>query len=184
MTKLTPKAVAYIAKEEGMVREAYKDSIGVWTWGLGVTNMSGHEVYPRYKDAPQPLEKCIEVSVWLMERKYLPPVLKAFHDLPLKEHELAGALSFNWNTGAIGKASWVGLFLDGKLEQARASFLSWKNPASIIPRRQREAALFFDGQWPDDMRATIWNVAKPSYTPRGSKAVDIMPMLEQAMGGT
>lgn len=41
--KLTPRIVAAIAHEEGLVLEAYRDSVGVWTWALGVTNASGHE---------------------------------------------------------------------------------------------------------------------------------------------
>lgn len=181
--KLTPKAVAYIAHEEGLVPEAYKDSEGIWTWALGVTNASGHQVHPRYKDNPQPLQKCVEVSVWLLENKYLPAVNRAFAGVKLTENQLAGALAFHWNTGAIERADWVRLWRLGAIKSAREAFMNWRKPASIIPRRERERDLFFDGKWPADMRVPVWKVAKPSYQPVGGRPVDILPMLEQVMGG-
>jgi len=180
--KLTPRIVAAVAHEEGLVLEAYKDSVGVWTWSLGVTNASGHQVHPRYLNKPTTVERALEVSIWLLENRYLPTVQKAFDGHRLKEHEIAGALSFHWNTGAIGRASWVKAWTAGRIEDARKGYLDWNKPAAIIPRRKRDAALFFDGVWPD-LRTPIWRVAKPSYRPVGGKPTDILPMLEQMMGG-
>jgi len=180
--KLTPRIVAAVAHEEGLVLEAYKDSVGVWTWALGVTNASGHQVHPRYLNKPTTVERALEVSIWLLENRYLPTVQKAFDGHRLKEHEIAGALSFHWNTGAIGRASWVKTWKAGRIDDARKGYLDWNKPAAIIPRRKRDAALFFDGVWPD-LRTPIWKVAKPSYRPVGGKPMDILPMLEQMMGG-
>lgn len=181
--KLTPKIIAAIAHEEGLVLEAYKDSVGVWTWALGVTGESGHQVFPRYVDKPSTVEKALEVSIWLLENRYMPTVRKAFDGYDLNEHQLAGALAFHWNTGAIARASWVKYWKAGLPDKACSAYLSWAKPASIVPRRKRDAALFFDGVWPADMRATIWNVAKPSYHPKGGRLVDILPMLQAIMGG-
>lgn len=180
--KLTPKIVAAVAHEEGLVLEAYKDSVGIWTAFLGVTNASGHQVYPRYLDKPVSVERALEVSVWLLENKYLPAVRRAFAGRSLKENEIAGALTFHWNTGAIEKASWVKSYLAGDMADARKRYLDWNKPASIIPRRKRDAALFFDDVWPD-LRVPIWNVAKPSYKPVGGRPMDILPILQQIMGG-
>jgi lysozyme len=44
----------------------------------GITQASGHAVFPRYKDNPQPLERCLAVFLWLLRTKYLPAVLAAF----------------------------------------------------------------------------------------------------------
>jgi len=180
--KLTPRIVAAVAHEEGLVLEAYKDSVGVWTWALGVTNASGHQVHPRYLNKPTTVERALEVSIWLLENRYLPTVQKAFDGHRLKEHEIAGALSFHWNTGAIGKASWVKAWTAGRIDDACKGYLDWNKPAAIIPRRKRDAAMFFDGVWPD-LRTPIWRVAKPSYRPVGGKPTDILPVLEQMMGG-
>jgi lysozyme len=181
--KLTPRIVAYIAHEEGLVPEAYLDSVGVWTWALGVTNESGHLVYPRYLDKPQPLEDCLKVSVWLMERKYLPPVARAFHGFDLAEHQIAAALSFHWNTGAIERADWVERWRNGDKAEARIDFMNYRKPPSIIPRRTRERNLFFDAAWPGDMRCPVWRVNK-AHKPVGGRPADIMGMLQQIMGGS
>lgn len=180
---LTPRVVAFAAGEEGLVREAYRDSEGVWTWALGVTNASGHLVFPRYRDNPQPLETCVEISIWLMRKRYLPLVAAAFQGHVLSEHQLAAALSFNWNTGAIARASWVKSFVAGDIAKARAEFMQWRNPASIVERRRRECALFFDGKWPAKLgRVPVWRVAKPSYKPKGSIPVELLPMITQVLG--
>lgn len=179
---LTPRIVAAVAREEGLVLEAYKDSVGVWTWALGVTNASGHSVYPRYLDNPTSIEKALEVSIWLLRERYLPTVQRAFDGCRLKEHEIAGALSFHWNTGAIGRASWVKHWKAGMTDKARAAYADWRKPASIGPRRDRDAALFFDGEW-GKLLVPVYPVAKPSYSPsfRRGQLVDLLPMIEKVM---
>lgn len=177
--KLTPKAAALVAAKEGLVREAYRDSRGIWTWALGVTNASGHLVHPRYLDNPQTIERCIEVSLWLMENKYLPAVARAFAGRDLTEAQLAAALSFHWNTGAILTARWVKLWLAGEVAQARRAFMEWNKPAEIIGRRQQECDLFFDGKWPS-LVCPVYPVRKPGYTPHWGKAerIDLLPIIE------
>lgn len=178
--KLTPRVVAYIASEEGLVDEAYKDSKGIWTWALGVTNVSSHEVYPRYLDKPQPLEKCLEISIWLLENHYLPGVEAAFPAAGLSEAQLAGALSFHWNCGSIKRAEWVKAWNKGQTGKAQLLFDNWKEPAS---RRKREKNLFFRGIWPSDLNAPVYEVRKPQYTPYKPRSVNLLPILESMMGG-
>jgi len=180
-TDITPRMVLELIEHEGIVLEAYKDSVGVWTWGLGVTNASGHQVHPRYKDKPQSLAHCLAVTVWLLRTKYLPAVLAAFEGHPLAEHELAAALSFHWNTGAIGRAGWVASVHAGRTEEAKAKFMDWRKPAEIISRRKAERDLFFDGKWTSDGVVPVYSVAKPSYAPRGAKMIDISAALMEAM---
>jgi len=50
---LSKKVMLEVISHEGIVPEAYKDSKGIWTWGIGVTSASGHKVFPRYVDNPQ-----------------------------------------------------------------------------------------------------------------------------------
>jgi GH24 family phage-related lysozyme (muramidase) len=147
MTKsdITPRVALEIAAHEGMVRQAYRDSVGVLTWGVGVTNASGHRV-DRYIGKPQPMSRCLEVWIWLLER-YADDVREAFRGIELNEAEFAAALSFHWNTGAIHRASWVPLFRAGHYIAARKKFLEWRKPPEILKRRRAEAALLFDGQW-------------------------------------
>ena len=62
MRTLTPRIVGEILQHEGLAREAYRDSVGVWTWSVGITDASGHKV-ARYRDNPQTIERCLEVFV-------------------------------------------------------------------------------------------------------------------------
>jgi len=184
MKNLSLHVVQYTASLEGMVQEMYLDSEGVATWALGVTNKSGHQVNPRYKDNPQPLQKCCDVSVWLMREAYLPSVLRAFKGYDLNEAELAAALSFQWNTGSIEKTEWVSLVKHGQREAAK-KFLKthYLNNGTLTSRRASEAALFFDEVWPHSMLVPIYPVRKPSYAPNFAKGrlVDLTREITEAL---
>jgi len=177
---LTNKILLELVCHEGIVLEAYKDSKGIWTWGVGVTNKSGHGVL-RYKDRPQSLKRVIEIYKWLLEAKYLPDVLEAFSGRDLTEEQLAAALSFHYNTGAIEKASWVKSFMLGNPDKAYVEIMNWRSPPEIIPRRKAERDLFFKGEWSNDGMATVYTkVRKPSYTPvwKSAERIDISKELE------
>jgi len=171
---LTQKIVLEILEHEAIVPEAYRDSQKIWTWGVGVTSRSGHDV-DRYIDNPQEIKRCLEIYIWLLNQNYLPAVIEAFRNRPLNEHQLGAALSFHYNTGSIHKATWVTEFCAGEDEKSRASFMNWCKPKEIIPRRKKECALFFDGIWTSDGLVTVYDVAKPTYTPKWSstRQVDV-----------
>ena len=162
---LTARVALEIIGHEAIVLEAYKDSEGVWTWGIGVTNASGHLVFPRYKDNPQTVEHVIEVYLWLLRARYIPDVIKAFGSFVLTEAQFAAALSFHYNTGAILKADWVKQVKAGDMEGARLAIMNYRRPATIIGRREKERDLFFDGKWSQTGHAIVYPVRKPSYTP-------------------
>lgn len=173
MHSLTPRIALELLAHEGLVREAYRDSQGIWTWSVGITNASGHRVHPRYQDKPQPIEHCLGVFLWLLRTRYLPPVVAAFGCHEPSEHELGAALSFHYNTGAILRADWCRQFVARDPERARAAFLNWAKPVEVLPRRRRERDLFFDGTWSGDGTVLLYEVAKPSYRPVRGRRVDI-----------
>ena len=177
MRTLTPRILGEILQHEGLAREAYRDSVGVWTWSVGITDASGHKV-ARYRDNPQTIERCLEVFVWLLETRYLPAVLAAFGPFEPEEQQLAGALSFHYNTGAIGRASWLKRFLDGETEAASKAILDWRKPPEILPRRRRERDLFFDAKWSGDGRVAVYAVSKPGYRPVRPKRVGVDALLD------
>ncbi len=166
---ITPRTALEIASHEAVIRQAYKDSVGVWTWSVGLTNASGHNV-ERYIDNPQPMQKCIEVFQWALER-YADDVREALGD-DLTEEQFAAALSFHWNTGAIGRASWVDHFNAGNIEAAKNAFMAWRKPPEIIPRRQAECDLFFDGTWSNKGTLPEYTRLRSNYTPDWSSRVE------------
>lgn len=181
---LTERTLLEVAEHEGLVLEAYRCSAGVLTWGFGVTNASGHHV-DRYIGQPSTVERAVEVYEWLLRTKYLPEVLKAFGRRELSEAQIAAALSFHWNTGAIGRADWVRHWIGGDRAAARASFMNYSRPREIIPRRQAERNLFFDGKWTFDGLVTIYervNRREPRNPVWSSaRQIDIRPHVRAAL---
>lgn len=175
---VTLREALFTASKEDLVRQAYKDSVGVWTWGFGVTSASGHKV-ERYIDDIQTYERCCEVYVWLLQ-KYLDDVLDVFEGYDLQPHVRAAALSFHWNTGKIRSASWVRHWKTGEMARAKSSFLQWQIPKEVAPRRKAEADLLFNAKWPkgledannigDFMVAEYTRVHPKSYSPVWSSA--------------
>lgn len=185
MTELTVKTVLYVASKEGMVQEMYYDNANPprKTWALGVTDESGHLV-GRYKDNPQTLQKCCDVSIWLMKNSYLKDVLKAFGTHQLTEAQLAAILSWHWNTGRILNTDLVGLIKTGKLKEAEKFWRTkYTNGGVLQSRRDSEANLFFKGVWPSSLLVPIYPVNKPSYTPAWGKAklVDLTKEITEAL---
>lgn len=182
--KITPKMALEVATHEAIVRQAYKDSVGKWTWSVGLTNASGHDVV-QYIDKPQSMRHCLNVFTAVLHR-YANEVEEAFDGYTLSEHEAAAALSFHWNTGAIKKASWVKHVVAGNFERARAKFMLYRRPSEIIPRRQKERDLFFAGTWSQDGAILEYTQLTKRYTPRWSSAqrVDIRQALTMLLEDT
>lgn len=180
---ITVKGAIELASEEAILLQAYKDSKRIWTWSVGITSASGHNV-ERYIDRPSTLDEALEVWVWLMQTKYVPDVLKAFEGYELKQHEFDAALSFHWNTGRIKTASWVGMVKAGKREDAKAAFMWFDQPKEIVPRRKRERDLFFDGIYHGDGKISLIQRVSKSYQPiwSSAKKIDITEQLQKLLG--
>jgi len=63
-----------------------------------------------------------------------------------------GAVSFDFNTGAIHRASWVKAYRAGNSTAARQSLMQWtkaggRTVAGLVRRREAEARLIFDGAY-------------------------------------
>jgi GH24 family phage-related lysozyme (muramidase) len=156
--QVTPRMVAFIGRFEGLVLEPYLDSGDVLTWGLGVTMASGHDIH-QYAGKPSTVERAIEVATDLMQRRYMPDVEAAFRGRRMTEGQVAAALSFHWNTGAILRTKWVPLFMQGDMPAAE-HFLRhhYANLPALADRRAAEADLFFHGKWPANMRIPVYGV--------------------------
>lgn len=179
--RITVPVALELLKHEGIVREAYRDVVGVWTWGVGVTKASGIDPL-QYKDKPASIETVLRAYVGLLGHKYLPAVLRAFDGYVLREHQLAAALSFHYNTGGIARASWVSAVKIGDNRTAERKFMAWSKPAAIIERRRKEQRLFFHGEWSRPESVMVYQVSKPGYRPTGGKRMNITTQLEKVLG--
>ena len=75
-------------------------------------------------------------------------------------------------------------WLAGDIAGARKSFMDWSKPAEIVPRRQKERDLFFNGKWSNSGTVTEYTRLKASGTPDWSSAVrtNIRSAMESVFG--
>lgn len=160
--KVSDKGIAALIKHEGVVPGPYRDSVGVWTYGVGHTRAAGNPdpvSMPRGvpADLDEGLREVFNVFAVDLER-YADAVRRAVK-VPMAQHEFDAAVSFHFNTGAIARATWVKRWNVGDKGGAARGIMAWKKPPEIIPRREDERDLFLHGRYPSG-KATVWGVSQ------------------------
>jgi lysozyme len=147
--QLSDKGLAFLEAHEGVVLKAYRDPVGVWTIGAGLTSASGV-----VKVRPEMILTKDEASRLLREalrRNYEPAVAKAMPGAA--QNEFDAGTSFHWNTGAIAKATWVKRWLaKAQASLIKAGLMAWtKGGGKVLPglkrRREEEAAMLLEGRY-------------------------------------
>ena len=160
--KTSDKGIAFLVAHEGVVPGPYLDSVGVWTYGIGHTKAAGDpDPASLPRGMPDDLDAALREVFTVFRRdlaKYEADVERALGRTPAAQHEFDAAVSFHFNTGAIGRAAWVDLWKRGqKADAARSMLANWRKPAEIIGRRTAERDLFLTGSYGTD-KATVWQV--------------------------
>lgn len=155
--KTSQQGLAEIAAHEGIVTSRYKDSVGVWTIGTGHTVNAGHPD-PRALHRDLSLNEIMEIFARDIG-KFEARVNRSFKQ-GLTQSQFDAAVSFDFNTGAIHRATWVKQFNGGQIKQARKSFMNWRKPKEIIPRRQKECDLFFDDKYSGNGMVNVYPATK------------------------
>ena len=161
MTMKTSDAGLFaLALHEGIVPGPYRDSVGVWTYGIGHTLGAGYpDPSKMQRGMPTNLDAALRDVFDLFRRdivKYEAGVNRALK-VKVTQAQFDALVSFHYNTGAISKASFVKKLNAGDVIGAAAGFMAWSKPAEIIPRRKAEQALFAQGVYPTG-QATVWKV--------------------------
>ncbi|WP_375453703.1 lysozyme [uncultured Methylobacterium sp.] len=133
---LSPIGRAALRAREGERLTAYKDSVGVWTIGVGVTTASGLiAVTPGLTITQAQSDALFARAV----EKYVDPVRQALAK-PVPQEFFDACCSLAYNIGPVGFAhsSVARLANAGDLQAAIEAFLMWNKPAVVIPRRQGE----------------------------------------------
>lgn len=163
--KTSQRGINDLILSEGLETKAYKDSVGVWTIGVGHTAAAG----PPAPKAGMTISRQEAIDLLAKDLgKYEATVNRVLPDVP--QHVFDGAVSFHFNTGSIAKATWPKLYKAGKLKEAKSSFLTWNKPPEIMKRRKREASLIFDGIYATKA------VAEPQVAPQAAPVPDPAPV--------
>lgn len=141
--KTSPRGIEDLVLSEGLRTKAYRDSVGVWTIGVGHAATSGLPPIPK-AGMVITRQQALDLLATDLAR-YEVAVNAVLPNVP--QHVFDGAVSFHFNTGAIRKASWVAKYKAGDMAGARKSFMDWRKPPEIIGRRTREAELIFEGKY-------------------------------------
>lgn len=100
--KISVKCLALIKEFEGCHLTAYRDEVGVWTIGYGITNadksITGTTVKRGLKISQETAEKWLEKS---LNKKYLLKVMKYDTRYAWNQNELDALVSFAYNIGSI-----------------------------------------------------------------------------------
>jgi lysozyme len=141
--KTSARGIEDLVLSEGLRLKAYKDSVGIYTIGVGHAATSGKPPIPK---AGMVITREEALRIFAVDlARYEADVNAVLPNVP--QHVFDGAVSFHFNTGAIKKASWVGKYKAGDMAGARIAFMSWRKPPEIIGRRTREADLIFKGKY-------------------------------------
>ncbi|PKP67588.1 MAG: lysozyme [Alphaproteobacteria bacterium HGW-Alphaproteobacteria-5] len=157
---MTDRGLVALARHEGIVPGPYCDAIGTWTFGIGHTAAAGPpDPAQMPRGMPDDLEAGIREAFRVFRADlaaYEADVLRAV-TVPLKPHEFDALVSFHYNTGGIARAALTRHLNAGNRVAAANAFLNWRQPASIIPRREAERDLFRHGRYPGGT-IPVWSV--------------------------
>jgi lysozyme len=154
---VSARSAAEIIAHEAIVLSRYKDSVGIWTIGVGHTAAAGGLEPSRFTGVLT-LDEALDLFITDLA-KFERRVREAF-TRPLQQHEFDAAVSFDFNTGGIDRATWVETFNAGDTALAAEQIMNWKKPPQIIPRRLKEQALFSNGLYSNDGTAMAYPATK------------------------
>ena len=102
MAKITKNCLDLVKEFEGCYLRAYKDEVGVWTIGYGITN-SDKSITKTTIKSGLTISKATAES-WLeksLTQKYLPLVMKYNDKYKWNQNEIDALVSFCYNIGSI-----------------------------------------------------------------------------------
>ena len=173
LQKTSAAGEAFLERHEADVLKAYRCPAGIWTISKGLTKASG--VIAPKAGMVITREESQRLTRLALGKNYEPAVRKAMP--AAKQHEFDGAVSFHWNTGAIGRASWVAKWRAGDWAAVKAKIKLWnKGGGRVLPglvrRREEEFRLIQDGIY----------ASVPAPTRKSGMAQIVVPLSAKEIG--
>ncbi|MDC9701536.1 MAG: lysozyme [Alphaproteobacteria bacterium] len=142
--KISEKGILEIITHEGIVLSPYKDCVGIWTVGIGHTKSlrKGPQFFVR-----KALSSREVMALFLKDIAPCLERVRTIFNRDITQEQFDAAVSFDFNTGALLRASWVRHFNNGHDDKAKKAFMAWCKPSQIIERRRKEKKLFFEQKY-------------------------------------
>jgi len=144
--KISDRGLEFLALEEGVMLHAYRDAVGILTIGIG------HAYGPPLVTPDMEIDRAQALAILAADlERFEPAVNEILGDVPQNVYD--GAVSFDFNTGAIRSASWPVLFKEGQLRAAENHLLQWNRAGGhvllgLTRRREAEANIIFRNTYP------------------------------------
>lgn len=185
--EVSNKGIVEIAEHEGIVPAPYKDSVGVWTYGVGHTSAAGG-LDPREMNSAMPtgaaLNAAVDRALAIFKedlRKYEDRVNAAVK-VPLTQYEFDALVSFDFNTGGIYRAKLTKAINAG--DKTGGGFMGWLVPPEIRKRRTAEMRLFQTGDYDaNGTKVPIWKTDSRGNLKGFVRSIDGGELLERMNGG-
>lgn len=145
MATVSKKCINLVKEFEGCQLKAYKDEVGVWTIGYGITNSDKSITKTTIKAGLKISQATAET--WLtqsLNKKYLPLVMKYNDHYKWNQNEIDALVSFAYNIGSIKQLTANGTRSRSKIA---AKMLEYKKAGGkeyrgLVRRREAERKLF------------------------------------------
>jgi len=137
----------FIEQFEGCILHAYPDSGGVWTIGYGHTTAAGGPaVHPGQVITKDQADQLLSNDLGKVETEVTNLV-----KVPLLQNQFDALVSFQYNTGALGRSSILVDINSNKFQAAADAMLAYNHVhgvvvAGLTRRRQAERAMFLNAQ--------------------------------------
>lgn len=148
--QVSKEGLDLIKKFEGLYLNAYKDPVGIWTIGYGFTGVKHNDgtVKMGQKITKKEAEDLLNRD---LNTKYGPAVNRLV-TVPLLQREFDALISFNFNTGGLGKSTLLKKLNAGDKAGAANEFLRWNKAGGkvlrgLTRRRNAERAMFLGEDW-------------------------------------
>lgn len=172
MTELSTRGLIDIMSHEGICLEAYLDSVGVWTIGVGQTKSD--DIDPRTMG-----KLTLQQAIDLFKRK-IKGYTKAVDALGLKltqyQYDALTSLCYNFGPGNLNK-----LCHGRSIPQIAEAIMLYTKPPEITERRKKEQKLFKTGQYSNtDGKVLVFPVVNSHPAYKKGYQVDVRPYFPDA----
>lgn len=140
--KLSDKGATTLILREGNRRKAYKDTKGIWTIGVGDTDMNNDGVLDVKPNTTITDEQSL--ANFKEDVKWAEDAVNTLVTVPLTANQFDALVSFVFNVGASAfkRSTMLKLLNTGDYEGAAKQFDRWVIPIEITSRRMSEKAQF------------------------------------------
>lgn len=144
--RMSDKGRAMLMKREGVRLKAYKDSVGVWTIGVGHTSAAGPpNVTP---DLVISAAQCDQIFSRDLIQYENAVDTACKRDLTQNQFDACVSLCYNIGAAGFARSTVVKRINAADFDGAANAFLMWNKPPEIIGRRNSEVTQFrapYDG---------------------------------------